>query len=246
MGMVLRQITEIISLDQEDLLFSSGALGVDEPLQLLHTVIYMMGLHLALRGGVEHNRLKRPGFNSQIVVGRDARNQECFIYKEDPLQKTNQGGLKSKRKSNVVFVYPSSNRTRCPVIIFKKYVGLLPPAKSCCKLYLHVKPKPTPKVWYADQPFGVNKVCATVKNVCNQAGISGKFTNHSLRVTSASRMYHKGVPEQVIKEVTGHKSDCVRYYKRTSDEIRERASSTISGDTENLSKKSKVEPVGGE
>ena len=37
------------------------------------------------------------------------------------------------------------------------------------------------------------------------------------------------VPGQIIKEVTGHHSDCVRTYKRTSDKIRENASKIISG-----------------
>ena len=152
-----------------------------------------------------------------------------LIYTEDALHKTNQGGLMCKPKSKVVHVYPASNPHRCPVAIFRKYTNLLPPPKSCRKLYLRVKPKPMPKVWYADQPFGVNKVNSTVKGICNKAGLTGKFTNHSLRATSASRMYNKGIPEQVIKEVTGHKSDCVRYYKCTSDDIRQNASNIIAG-----------------
>ena len=69
-----------------------------------------------------------------------------------------------------------------------------------------------------------------MKKLCKSAGLQGKFTNHSLRATSASRMYQSVVPEQVIKEVTGHKSDCVRIYKRTTDDIREKASNTVSGE----------------
>ena len=95
-GLDLRRSSEVISLSQEGLLFNSGALGDSEPLQLLHTVIYMMGLHLALRGGVEHNRLRRPGFEPQIVIGKDSRGHECLIYTEDALNKTNQGGLKCR------------------------------------------------------------------------------------------------------------------------------------------------------
>ena len=170
MGLGLRRSSEIISLSQEDLLFSSGALGDDEPLKLLHTVIYMMGLHLALRGGVEHNRLRRPGFESQICVDVDTSGREVLVYTEDPLHKTNQGGLMSKQKSKIVYVYGASNPENCPIRIFKKYVKLLPPPKSCRKLYLRVKPKPTPSVWYADQPFGVNKVSSAVKDICKKGG----------------------------------------------------------------------------
>ena len=91
------------------------------------------------------------------------------------------------------------------------------------------KMKPTPVVWFCDQAYGNNKIGNTVKKLCDKVGIDGKYTNHSLRATSASRMYQADVPEQMIKEVTGHKSDCVRIYKRTSDDIRKVASNTIAG-----------------
>ena len=69
-----------------------------------------------------------------------------------------------------------------------------------------------------------------MKELCKQAGIQGKFTNHSypLRVTCASRMFAKNIPEQIIKETTGHKSECMRVYKRTSEALQESASKTVS------------------
>ena len=70
----------------------------------------------------------------------------------------------------------------------------------------------------------------TVKKLCEIAEISGKFSNHSLRATSASCMFQQEIPEQVIKEITGHKSDCIRVYKRTSNQILEHASKCISGE----------------
>ena len=56
----------------------------------------MLGLHCALRGGTKHNKLRRPGFESQITIDRDEQNVERLVYPEDPLQKTNQGGLTCK------------------------------------------------------------------------------------------------------------------------------------------------------
>ena len=241
-GLGVRQSSSIISLSHEDMMFSSGSLGQSSPDQLLRTVIYMMGLHLALWGGVEHNRLRRPGFGCQVVL-EIYENKEPLVYREDALQKTNQGGLNAKNSHKVVYVYEASNAMRCPVKIFKKYVGLLLQSKSCGKLYLRPRQKYSPSVWYCDQPYGKNKIANTVKEICNKAGIEGHFTNHSLRATSTSRMYQCNVPEQVIKEVTGHRSDCVRVYKKMSDQLREHASKTIVGE-ENLEpvvKKRKVE-----
>ena len=187
-----------------------------------------MGMHCALRGGVEQNNLRRPGCNSQLSVEQDERGIECLVYREDPLQKTNQGGLLSKGSNKIVYVYAASNSARCPIRLFKKYTSLLPQSLKCKKLYLRCRKKISPKVWYCDQPYGINSVKTTVKEVMKLAGHVGKFTNHSLRATCASRMFANDVPEQIIKEVMGHKSDCVRNYKRTSDEMRQKASNTLS------------------
>ena len=184
-----------------------------------------------VRGGVEHTQLRRPGFNCQISNEIDENSgKEVLMYREDPLQKSNQGGLSSRSSNKIVKVFPASDKTRCPVQLFIKYLGLLPEGKSCGKLYLCPRQKYTPSVWYCDQPYGKNKVSGTVRKLCELAKIEGKFSNQSLRATSASRMYQSDVPEQVIKEITGHKSDCVRVYKRTSSEILQNASKCISGD----------------
>ena len=228
-GLGVRKSSDIITLSQEDKLFNSGVLGDHGPLQLLRTVVYMIGLHCALRGGVEHNNLQRPGCDSQFSIGFDEMGRERIVYKEDPLQKTNQGGLTSRKSNKTVYVYAASRRDRCPIYHFKKYLGLMPQSKSCKKLYLRCKKTPLPSTWFCDQPFGVNKLKSVVKEICKEAGLEGNFTNHSLRATCASKMYDRNIPEQMIKEVTGHKSECVRLYKRTSDELRKEASVMVSG-----------------
>ena len=159
--------------------------------------------------------------------------RERLVYTEDPLQKTNQGGIGARNASKVVYVYGAIDKSRCPVRIFKKYVKLLPPPKNCRKLYLRPKGRVSPSVWFCDQPFGNNKIAATVKELCKKGNIEGNYTNHSLRATSASRMYESNVTEQIIKEITGHRSDCVRTYKRTSDNIRKNASDKICGELSN-------------
>ena len=228
MGVGVRHSSEIISLGHEDLLFGSGTLGEGNPTQLVQTLIYVIGMHCALRGGIEHINLRRPGCKPQIQIVKDTRGVECMLYTEDPLQKTNQGGLVCKTKPKTVNVYKASDVRRCPIHLFKKYIGLLPQSTSCSKLYLRPRRRYTPSVWFCDQPYGINKIKGTVKEVCKKAGLVGKFTNHSLRAMCASRMYAKEIPEQIIKEVTGHRSECVRTYKRTSELLKQKASRTVS------------------
>ena len=51
MGLGVRKSSCIISLENETKMFNQGILSEDDPLQLLRTVIYMIGMHFALRGG---------------------------------------------------------------------------------------------------------------------------------------------------------------------------------------------------
>ena len=249
MGMGIRRSSQVISLADEGKMFNLGILGNGEATQLLKTVIYMVGLHCALRGGVEHNNLRRPGCSPQIQIQRDLRGVECLVYTEDPLQKTNQGGLACKVKPKVVNIYPATDKMRCPVYLYKKYIGLLPKKKlRCKKLYLRPRKVCRPNLWYGDQPYGINKIKNNVSDICKEAGMEGFYSNHSLRAMCASRMYNREIPEQLIKEVTGHRSDCVQQYKRTSDHLKEKASSTVSHCNDEPStsrgvKRSKVEPV---
>ncbi len=70
-----------------------------------------------------------------------------------------------------------------------------------------------------------------------RAGIPGRFTNHSLCVIAATRMFNAGVEEQVVKERTGHKSDAVRVYKCTSDTVLEQAERAAIGEKSKVPKK---------
>ena len=69
-----------ISNAMEDKMWTSGVLGEHNPKQLLETVMFLLGINLALRGGEEHKRLRRPGFNPQINVGTDSEGIKCLIY----------------------------------------------------------------------------------------------------------------------------------------------------------------------
>ena len=79
----------------------------------------MIGLHCALRGGTKHNKLRRPGFDCQLKIDRDECGVKLLVFTEDPLQKTNQGGLASHNTNKIVYIYPSADMHRCPLYYFK-------------------------------------------------------------------------------------------------------------------------------
>ena len=60
-----------------------------------------------------------------------------------------------------------------------------------------------------------------MKNLCEKGGLEGHFTNHSLRASSATRLFEAGVDEQLIMQRTGHTSvEGVRSYKRVGERMR--------------------------
>ena len=123
-----------------------------------------------------------------------------------------------KQAPKIVHHYANTtNPSCCFVRLFKLYYSLGPHNRPDHAFYLQPLSKPTPTCWFAQTPIGHGPLGNTVTKLCKLAGIPGYRTNHSLRATTATRLYHKGVDKQHIMEITGHSSlDGVRSYKRTS------------------------------
>ena len=231
-GLKVRK-AEVLTFTDEDLLWSLGLLGSHSPHVLLDTIVFQLGLTCSLRAGKEHRALRSIPFKSQFELLNDCNGKVFLRYQEDPGLKTNKGGLKHcNLECKSVGVHCVSDISRCPVRLFIKYLSMLPKNRVTQALYLQPRKHFSPRSWYLDRPVGVNTLRETVKNLCSKAGLPGYYTNHSLRSSSATRMYRGGggVEEQVIQEITGHRSNAVRSYKRTSDLQREIASKIISGE----------------
>lgn len=71
--------------------------------------------------------------------------------------------------------------------------------------------------------------------------MEGKYTNHSLRATSVTRLFDAGVDEQLIMAHTGHSSTSgVRSYKRITEKLQEITSSVLNTGGE-LIQKAKID-----
>ncbi len=75
-----------------------------------------------------------------------------------------------------------------------------------------------------------------MKRMANEAGLPGKFTNHSLHATAATRLYQEGIPEKLIKEITGHRSEAVRDYEHTGEKMKQSVSTALGVNPEKASK----------
>ena len=217
-----RRQAEPLTTEDEEMLWEKGLLGDATPQTLLDTMVFCNGLYFALRSGREHRQLKMNPCQIELVEPCDDR-----PYTED-ISKNRPGGIKGRKiKPKVVYHHANiANPERCFVRLFKKYTQLCPNIQG--PFYLQPAVKPTSKCWYTSRPLGHNTLTKTMARLCATAGIEGFKTNHSLRATTATRLYQSGVDEQLVMERTGHRSlEGVRSYKRSSDEQREALSDIL-------------------
>ena len=165
-----RRQAEVITEEEEEKLWSSF-LGAGNPTQLLHTVVYLLGLHFALRAGNEHRNLRHSP-TSQLQLRRDSCGRRFLAYTED-VSKTQQGGLNHRKIApKEVHAYENtSDRSRCLVTLYELYCSLRPEA-----FYLRPLQKPSSSsVWYAKQPIGRNYLAKVVphwQELSRQSGAS--------------------------------------------------------------------------
>ena len=78
--------------------------------------------------------------------------------------------------------------------------------------------------------MGRNNLNSLLSQLCQEAGIAGKKTNHSLRATGATTLFNAQVPEKMIKEITGHHSSkALSLYERPSLAQKQAVSKVIAG-----------------
>ena len=102
---------------------------------------------------------------------------------------------------------------RCLVKIFKSNKAKLPNPSAPDLFYF--KPLPTwknskeTKPWFTKMAIWHNKHKMVVSKIISDAGFEGYYTNHSLRATTATRLFRAIIPEQLILEQTRHLSNAI-------------------------------------
>ena len=224
-----RRQAEPLTIDEEELLWTKGLLGSNSPQTLVDTIFFMNGIYFALRSGAEHRQLRHDP--CQIELFERSGERSYLKYTED-LSKNKPGGLKGRKMKPKVVLHHANEKDpgRCFVHLFKMYRRLCPKDQPKDAFYLQPLKNPSPGCWFSNKPIGYNKLDGTVARLCKLAGIPGYRTNHSLRATTATRLYQAGVDEQLVMERTGHQSlEGVRSYKRTSTAQQESISDILSG-----------------
>ena len=121
------------------------------------------------------------------------------MYKED-VSKTNQAGLyhRNVAPKEVIHHANKDNPQRCQVCLYKLYNSLCPAGRPDNAFYLSSLVRPKENCCFKRMPLGYCKLAEVVPRLMKSASIPGYFTNHSLRVTAATRLYDAQVDEATI------------------------------------------------
>ncbi len=152
---------DLITVENEEELWLQGLLGSNTPKQLRETVMYLVRLSFALRGGKQQRLLRCPPYDPQITVQSQADGTKFLEYRKDLQSKSNQGGLSTRKwQPKIVKALGNNDPSRNIVLLYDKYVSLLLPDPKCNALYKYELPpgKVTAHTWYQDCPLGVNAV----------------------------------------------------------------------------------------
>lgn len=122
----------------------------------------------------------------------------------------------------------------CLLKLYELYLSKCDPKRPENIFYFRPKTTQNRNIWYTCSAIGHNTLAGTVKRMFDTAGIPGFFTNHSLRATAATRLYEASIDEQLITEVTGHRSTAVCSYKRSNEGQKEQIRSILQGETMNI------------
>ena len=215
LGVSVKQ-AEPITVDEENQLWEKGVLGDHSPQSLVDTMLFLCDVKFALRSGEEHRSLQV----SQFTLTHCANGSLQLEYTEN-YSKNNAGGLAHRKvqPKHVVHHANDAYPKRCLVRLYQTYMSYQPSVAKSNAFYLTPLKKPKGNVWYGKTPIGHNTLNTTVSRICKAAVITGFKTNHSLRVTTATRLFQKGVEEQLIMSRTGHRSvEGVQTYKRIGDD----------------------------
>ena len=114
--------------------------------------------------------------------------------------KNHQGGHRQREQD-----YSDQRMYGEGVNIFSLYVSKLHP--DCVRLFqnpLHVYQ--LDKHWYRNEPAGKNTMSTMMQGMSVKAGLSMKYTCHSVRASTITALFRAGVPTQSIVAITKHKS----------------------------------------
>jgi hypothetical protein len=117
-----RKRAAVVTREKEEGMWNNGSFGTSSPHQLVDTLIYHLGLHLALRAVKEHRDIEY-GEKSQLALMKNASGEEYICYTERTSKSKSFGLKQCSREPKVTYIYGQCDPMRCVIKIFKAYIS---------------------------------------------------------------------------------------------------------------------------
>ena len=200
------------------MLWHRGLLGDPSSQVLLDTMVYYCGLYFALRTGKEHRQLRNSPCQIEVV---ERSGEKAYLWYTEDVSKNHQGGLNGRKVKPKVVLHHANPLT---VALCDSF------GSTGNTVHQMLRQVPSTSETHSDLLVLVTTSGPHHSGEDDWMKLQECWyrTNHSLRLTSVTRLYQSGVDEQLVMERTGHRSlDRVRSYKRTSDSQREALSDIL-------------------
>ncbi|KAK3754207.1 hypothetical protein QZH41_003309 [Actinostola sp. cb2023] len=238
--------TRELTKAEEDTLFESGQLSIEEPKALQKALWWFLSLHFAWRARDESRKLS---WEDVSLENDPETGDECLIWKTEKGSKTRTGQKGGHQRAFEPKAYAITNKSRCPVEFYKVFRSHRPQSMlapdSPFYLAINHRRKPEDEVWYLDRPLGKNEIGKFLKESAEAArlnknqpqGHERKLTNHSVRKTSIGRLLDANVEANYVAQLSGHKNlKSLDSYKSASLKNQRSMSAILSNNTPSFSR----------
>ena len=181
--------------NQMEKLWTTGAVGLKTPRQLLHLVWWNNTRMLGMRGRQEH-------LNCKVQDFKDQGNYYEYTERSTKTRTGETDDPKARRKYNNK-IFRGNGDERDAYVALKKYLSHRP--EGIDEFYLQPIDSPKENIWYKKLPMKRDGLANIMKRMAEKAEIKneGNFTNTSGRKTAIQSLRGHFDP-LAISELTGH------------------------------------------
>ena len=152
-----------------------------------------------------------------------------FLEFRERATKTRTGEKNDARKIRPRAYANEANPQRCPVLLYRAYASHRPlhMMEDDAPFYLAVnnmaKGLQNPRKWYKSSALGSNTIGSFIRVMATEAGLTGKYTNHSIRKTACTNLLRAGFAPTHIQQISGHKDvkSLTSYATVSREQVRE-------------------------
>ena len=184
---VTKKQAQIITEQQEEVLWDKNVFSLDTPWGLLYSVYYYTKKVFGIGSAVEMEKLKV----SQFKFAKDTLGDYVIFTPSS-----------TSKNPEPVKQYKSQYNPRTYYNIIEKYLSMIPDVNDV----FFMRPQEYNHKKFSSVPIGKNSLHNLISKMMKLAGFKGYYTNHSVRVTGAVAILKQEFQEGFIKERIGHTS----------------------------------------